>query len=75
MGVPNGPLFSDSRFADEAFLSLAAPELESLATMPLAELRAIHAQNRQAALVVTATAASGKPVEAPSLSNLPQSKL
>ena len=44
-----GPLYSDSRFADEAFLSLGQEELDELASLPLSELRLINAEHREGA--------------------------
>ena len=48
-GVPGGPLYSDSRFADEAFLQLGQEELDELAALPLSELRLINQENREGA--------------------------
>jgi hypothetical protein len=47
-GLPSGPLYSDSRFADEAFLELEQADLDKLAEMPLEELKLVHEENRQA---------------------------
>lgn len=59
-GKPTGPaLHSDSRFADEAFLSLSETEQAELTSLSLSELKELHDANREAALRAEGEAAVG----------------
>lgn len=60
-GEPTGPpLHSDSRFADEAFLTLSEAQQAELATLSLDELRKLHEEHRQAAEIGRRNAIPGR---------------
>eukprot|EP01052_Picozoa_sp_SAG31_P020797 SAG31_NODE_1579_length_7835_cov_6.779860_4_plen_224_part_00 len=60
-GTPRGPpLHSDSRFADEAFLSMDEAQQNALATMSLDDLRKLHDCHREQSRIGSRNAIPGR---------------